>query len=178
MLVSLAQRSSLRHRSLPAVFAAGLMLRWISQAYAYRPFDGTDAAVADPGEAEVELQPAGAQWSRGQNLLTAPQVVFNYGFLENWEAVLATANPIFSFRRNESLGLRSLPQAHNSAGRASGSARSQYRRRVRCSTAGQQWGQPVWRKHRCNHIAAVGLGNSSFEYDRRAYAQSASGCLS
>jgi hypothetical protein len=88
MLVSLAQRSSLRHRSLPAVFAAGLMLGWISQAYAYRPFDGTDAAVADPGEAEVELQPAGAQWSRGQNLLNAPQVVFNYGFLENWEAVL------------------------------------------------------------------------------------------
>ena len=120
MFVSLAQRSSLRHRSLPAVFAAGLMLRWISQAYAYRPFDGTDAAVADPGEAEVELQPAGAQWSRGQNLLTAPQVVFNYGFLENWEAVLATANSIFSFRRNESLGLRSLPQAHNSAGREHG----------------------------------------------------------
>lgn len=120
MLVSLAQRSSLRHRSLPAVFAAGLMLRWISQAYAYRPFDGTDAAVADPGEAEVELQPAGAQWSRGQNLLTAPQVVFNYGFLENREAVLATANSIFSFRRNESLGLRSLPQAHNSAGREHG----------------------------------------------------------
>jgi hypothetical protein len=70
------------------VFAAGLLLGFSSQARAYRPFDGTDAAVADPGEVEVELQPAGAQWSRGQNLLIAPAVVLNYGFLENWEAVL------------------------------------------------------------------------------------------
>jgi hypothetical protein len=28
-------------------------------AWAYRPFDGTDAAVAAPGELEIELQPAG-----------------------------------------------------------------------------------------------------------------------
>jgi hypothetical protein len=28
-------------------------------AWAYRPFDGTDAAVADSGEVEIELQPAG-----------------------------------------------------------------------------------------------------------------------
>jgi hypothetical protein len=88
MLASLAQRLVLQPHSLPAVFAIGLLLSWASQAHAYRPFDGTDAAVADPGEAEVELQPAGAQWSRGQNLLIAPQVVFNYGFLQNWEAVL------------------------------------------------------------------------------------------
>jgi hypothetical protein len=83
-----ARRSSLRQRSLVAVFAAGLLLGWSSQAVAYRPFDGTDAAVADPGEIELELQPAGAQWARDQNLLIAPAVVFNYGFLENWEAVL------------------------------------------------------------------------------------------
>jgi len=70
------------------MFAAGLLVGWSSEAFAYRPFDGTDAAVADLGEAEVELQPAGAQWSREQNLLIAPAVVFNFGFLENWEAVL------------------------------------------------------------------------------------------
>jgi hypothetical protein len=29
-----------------------------SPAFAYRPFDGTDAAVADLGEFEVEFQPA------------------------------------------------------------------------------------------------------------------------
>ena len=87
MLASLAQRSSLRHRSLLAAFV-GLLLGWYSEAWAYRPFDGTDAAVADPGEVEVELQPAGAQWSREQNLVIAPAVVYNYGFLENWEAIL------------------------------------------------------------------------------------------
>ena len=88
MLVGLVQRLSLRQRSLPAVFAVGLLLGWTPQAYAYRPFDGTDAAVADPGEVEVELQPAGAQWSREQNLLIAPAVVYNYGLTENWEVVL------------------------------------------------------------------------------------------
>jgi hypothetical protein len=70
------------------VCAAALLLGGNSQAHAYRPFDGTDAAVADPGEVEVELQPAGAQWSQGQNQLIAPAVVLNYGFLENWETVL------------------------------------------------------------------------------------------
>ena len=34
-------------------------LGWVSPAPAYRPFDGTDAAVADVGEVEIELQPAG-----------------------------------------------------------------------------------------------------------------------
>ena len=84
----MARRSSLWQRSFVAVFAAGLLLGLISEARAYRPFDGTDAAVADPGEVEVELQPAGAQWSREQNQLIAPAVVLNYGFLQNWEAVL------------------------------------------------------------------------------------------
>src|SRR5262249_40476905 len=88
MLASLAQQPSLRHRSLLAVFAAGLLLGGTWEAFAYRPFDGTDAAVADPGEVEIELQPAGAQWSREENLLIAPAVVYNYGFLENWEVVL------------------------------------------------------------------------------------------
>jgi hypothetical protein len=88
MLATSAQRPSLRQRSLFAVLATGLLLSWSSEGFAYRPFDGTDAAVADPGEVEVELQPAGAQWSREQNLLIAPAVVYNYGLMENWEAVL------------------------------------------------------------------------------------------
>jgi hypothetical protein len=82
------RRSSFWRQSIVAVCAAALLLSGISEAHAYRPFDGTDAAVADPEEVEVELQPTGAQWSREQNLLIAPAVVLNYGFLENWEAVL------------------------------------------------------------------------------------------
>src|SRR5438067_12644838 len=87
MPASLAQPLSLRHRTFLTVFAIGLLLAWTSEAFAYRPFDGTDAAVADPGEVEIELQPAGAQWSREQHLLIAPGVASNYGFMENWEGV-------------------------------------------------------------------------------------------
>src|SRR6516164_4916572 len=88
MFAGLVQRSSLRRRSLLAVLATGLLLSWTAEGFAYRPFDGTDAAVADPSEVEIELQPAGAQWSREQNLLIAPAVVYNYGLTENWEVVL------------------------------------------------------------------------------------------
>jgi hypothetical protein len=56
-------------------------------ALAYRPFDGTDAAVADPGEMEVELQPAGGKSSEGQKPLIAPATVLNCGLAKDWEAV-------------------------------------------------------------------------------------------
>jgi hypothetical protein len=64
------------------VFAAGC-----GTAFAYRPFDGTDAAVADPGEMEIELQPAGGKSSEGQKILIAPATVLNFGLAKNWEAV-------------------------------------------------------------------------------------------
>jgi hypothetical protein len=56
-------------------------------AFAYRPFDGTDAAVADPGEVEVELQPAGLQHEGASQTLIAPATVLNFGLNEGWEAV-------------------------------------------------------------------------------------------
>jgi hypothetical protein len=59
----------------------------VGPAFAYRPFDGTDAAVAPPGELEVELQPAGAQHERGTQTLIAPWTVLNFGLNEEWEAV-------------------------------------------------------------------------------------------
>jgi hypothetical protein len=57
-------------------------------ALAYRPFDGTDAAVAGVGEVEIELQPAGVARSPGEKTLIAPAVVYNYGFAKDWEFVL------------------------------------------------------------------------------------------
>jgi hypothetical protein len=51
----------------------------VRAAWAYRPFDGTDAAVADPGEVEIELQ---------QPALVAPDIVYNYGLIKDWELVL------------------------------------------------------------------------------------------
>lgn len=56
-------------------------------AFAYRPFDGTDAAVADPGELEVELQPAGVRHEQGTQNLIAPWTVLNFGLNGGWEAV-------------------------------------------------------------------------------------------
>jgi hypothetical protein len=61
---------------------------WSGPAWAYRPFDGTDAAVAAPGEVEIELQPAGRLREDGGTTLVAPATVFNYGLSEGWEAVL------------------------------------------------------------------------------------------
>jgi hypothetical protein len=80
--------ATLAQRSLLAGFVIGILLGWTSEARAYRPFDGTDAAVADPGEVEVEFQPAGAQWGPEQNVLIAPATVFNYGLPQDWEAIL------------------------------------------------------------------------------------------
>lgn len=63
-----------------------LHIEWAGSAAAYRPFDGTDAAVADIGEVEVELQPAGVL--RAGSPSTLSDAVFNYGFAEKWEFVL------------------------------------------------------------------------------------------
>jgi hypothetical protein len=57
-------------------------------AFAYRPFDGTDAAVADVGEVEIELQPAGVLREGSQATLISPWVVLNYGFYKDWEGVV------------------------------------------------------------------------------------------
>jgi hypothetical protein len=59
-----------------------------SSALAYRPFDGTDAAVADFGEFEVEAQPLGYERDGNSKFLIAPAYVLNYGFEKNWELVI------------------------------------------------------------------------------------------
>jgi hypothetical protein len=64
------------------------MLIGVETASAYRPFDGTDAAVAEKDKVEIELQPAGIFKDSSGKTLIAPAARFNYGFMENWEAVL------------------------------------------------------------------------------------------
>ena len=66
------------------LFAVG----WAGPAAAYRPFDGTDAAVADVGEVEIEFQPTGAWHVEQRNSLSGPNGVLNYGFAERWEFIL------------------------------------------------------------------------------------------
>jgi hypothetical protein len=60
----------------------------VTPASAYRPFDGTDAAVAEKGKMEIEMQPAGILKDASGTILIAPAARFNYGLTETWEAVL------------------------------------------------------------------------------------------
>ncbi|MFL4998987.1 MAG: hypothetical protein ACJ8DY_01210 [Xanthobacteraceae bacterium] len=64
------------------------LLIWPDTSFAYRPFDSTDAAVADVGELEIELGPVGFRRSDAERTVIAPAYVLNYGFAKNWELVL------------------------------------------------------------------------------------------
>ena len=61
---------------------------WSGEADAYRPFDGTDAAVAETGEIEVELGPVEYLRAGAERMLLAPDLRVNYGFIPGWEASL------------------------------------------------------------------------------------------
>ena len=80
-------------RNLPTACALTVLCAafWPGPAAAYRPFDGTDAAVVDVGEVEIELQPAGVLHAGSQSTLAGPYAVVNYGFADRWEMVLQGA---------------------------------------------------------------------------------------
>ncbi len=69
-----------------AVVAAGLVVS--SRAEAYRPFDGTDADVAEPRVFELELGPLHYYRQGDQNFLIAPALVLNLGIGEGTELVV------------------------------------------------------------------------------------------
>jgi hypothetical protein len=66
--------------------AAAVIGLWHGAAEAYRPFDGTDAAVAETGEMEIELGPVEALRVGAERVLFAPDLKINYGFAPSWEA--------------------------------------------------------------------------------------------
>jgi len=70
------------------LFVLIALLAWPSTAFAYRPFDSTDPAVADPGEFEIEFSPLSYVWDDSGETLISPQLKFNYGFAPNWEIVV------------------------------------------------------------------------------------------
>jgi hypothetical protein len=57
-------------------------------AWAYRPFDFTDADVAAPGEVELELQPIGYLHAADGNSLVVPAATLNIGLRDDWEIVV------------------------------------------------------------------------------------------
>ena len=71
-----------------ALVSAAVHVCWCGAAEAYRPFDGTDAAVAETGEMEIELGPVEYSREGAARALFAPDVRFNYGFAAGWEAAL------------------------------------------------------------------------------------------
>jgi hypothetical protein len=75
-------------RAAAALPAAAVLAWWCSAAEAYRPFDGTDAAVAETGEVEIELGPVEYLREGAGGTLLAPDVRINYGFIPGWEAAL------------------------------------------------------------------------------------------
>ncbi len=74
----------------PALLASALALGllWPAGAQAYRPFDSTDAAVADRGAVEIELGPLGFLKDGADRWLVVPSAILNWGFAEGWELVL------------------------------------------------------------------------------------------
>jgi hypothetical protein len=61
---------------------------WPHVAFAYRPFDSTDPAVAEPGEVEIELSPVSFRHDDSGDTWISPQLRFNFGFARNWELVI------------------------------------------------------------------------------------------
>jgi hypothetical protein len=68
--------------------AKAALICWCGTAQGFRPFDGPDAAVADPGEFEVELGPAEYLREGSERVLFAPDFRVNYGFTPDWEATI------------------------------------------------------------------------------------------
>jgi hypothetical protein len=71
-----------------AALAVAAVSLWCGEAAAYRPFDGTDAAVADTGDVEIELGPVEYLREGAGHMLFAPDLRVNYGFASDWEASL------------------------------------------------------------------------------------------
>lgn len=61
-------------------------------ACAYRPFDGTDADVAEHGDFELELGPVHWYSQRDAHYLIAPATVLNLGYAPGWELVVDFQN--------------------------------------------------------------------------------------
>ena len=71
-----------------AVRLAVLVLLLALPARAYRPFDGTDAAVAERGDLEVELGPVGYLREGAERFLVTPAIIANLGLLRDTELVV------------------------------------------------------------------------------------------
>src|SRR4051812_14206893 len=70
----------------PPLTAAAVLVA-AAPALAYRPFDGTDAAVAEHGRLEVEFGPVQPLREGSDTFLIVPALIANFGFAEGFEVV-------------------------------------------------------------------------------------------
>ena len=162
-----------RYLQRPSAFypwmASGVMwlglAAWNPPAHAYRPFDGTDAAVAKEGELEVELQRAGAARTNGQTTLIAPAVVLNFGLDQSVGGRLRGAgrDAAVTVRPQQSVRGRRVLERRIAAGKSAGSDWSQYRHRIRGAFSGHDWRQRLRRELGRHRVAALGLGKHPSE---------------
>jgi len=85
----------MRRASLPTSLATSVVLclgTFSPAALAYRPFDGTDADVAETGNFELELGPVHWYSQSERHYLISPATVLNLGFLPRWELVVDFQN--------------------------------------------------------------------------------------
>jgi hypothetical protein len=64
------------------------MVASLDAAWAYRPFDSTDPAVAPNGDFEIEFSPLSFRHDDSGKTWIVPQLRLNYGFADDWEVVL------------------------------------------------------------------------------------------
>jgi hypothetical protein len=93
----LAGYAALRFMMIRPSFACGLAslvaaTAFTGPAFAYRPFDGTDADVAGEGEFELELGPAQFLSQPEGHYLVAPATVLNLGVVRGFELVVDFKN--------------------------------------------------------------------------------------
>src|SRR5215475_4193825 len=74
------------------LLSAALMAWSVTPAFAYRPFDSTDAAVADRGAIEFECGPIGLLVNAGVRSLIVPAAILNVGLANGWEVVAESKN--------------------------------------------------------------------------------------
>jgi hypothetical protein len=70
------------------LITAFVALAWAPNVAAYRPFDSTDASVAETGTLELELGPVGYLTEGRAHFLVAPALIANLGLSRGWELVL------------------------------------------------------------------------------------------
>jgi hypothetical protein len=88
--LSVARGAMMRHHVHRAISAAvtASLVSLAGRAEAYRPFDGTDAGVAEYKVFELELGPINYYREGRQNYLIAPELVLNFGLFERAELVI------------------------------------------------------------------------------------------